>query len=92
VFSLVFMTDAWRHERQQGPVHQLSDGVTASRAMACANGRCIWLFGNLGLNTLKNARFGILYSAKPATPNAKVNRRQCEALTSELNDLLGIGG
>jgi hypothetical protein len=25
VFSLVFMTGAWRHERQQGPVQQLSD-------------------------------------------------------------------
>jgi hypothetical protein len=25
VFSLVFMTGAWRHERQQGPVHPLSD-------------------------------------------------------------------
>jgi len=69
VFSLVFMTGAWRHERQQGPVHQLSDGVTTSRAMACANGRGIWLLGNSGFNTLQNARIGILYSAYFARPN-----------------------
>jgi hypothetical protein len=45
VFPLVFMTDAWRYELQQGPVPNLSDGVTTSRAMACANGWGIWLFG-----------------------------------------------
>jgi hypothetical protein len=72
VFSLVFKTGAWRHERQQGPVHPLSDGVTTSRAMACANGRGIGLFANFRLTASQNARLGILYSAKPATPNAKV--------------------
>jgi hypothetical protein len=75
VFSLVFMTDAWRHERQQGPVHQLSDGVTTSRAMACANGRGIWLFDNFGLTARQNARICILYSAYFARPNARVNRQ-----------------
>jgi hypothetical protein len=85
------MTDALRHERQQGPVHQLSDCVTTSRAMACANGRGIWLLGNSGFNTLQNARIGILYSAYFARPNAQVNRQKCEAFLSALNLQLGFG-
>jgi hypothetical protein len=91
VFTLVFMTGAWRHERQQGPVPQLSDGVTASRAMACANGRGIWLFGNSGFNTLQNARFGILYSAKPATPNARGKPRRSEAEGTDPRQRGGVG-
>jgi hypothetical protein len=78
VFSLVFMTDAWSHELQQGPVPQISDGVTASRAMACANGRCIWPFYNLAFTALQNALFGILYLAYFARPNAQGKRRRKE--------------
>jgi hypothetical protein len=82
VLPLVFKTGAWRHERQQGQVRPLSDECYHFQS----DGVRQWAGYCSGpANTFENARIGILYSAYFARPNAKVNRRQCEALTSALN-------
>jgi len=94
VFSLVFMTGAWRHERQQGPVHQLSDECyhfQSDGVRQWAGYLAVWKFWLQYF-----AKCASLHLAYFARPNAKVKGRRAWRFRSDarsvgvpLNNQLG---